>query len=76
MVLTKVMNDLKPSKTTKNNQHENLIDSSKVFVLGFQKHVGIRFRIRDADLKQKTRPVTRTQKSEAIIKYIPRNFRQ
>ena len=39
MVLTKVKNDLKPSKTTKNNQYENLIDSSKVFVLGFQKHV-------------------------------------
>ena len=30
-----IQNDIKPSKTTKNNQSKNLIDSSKVSVVGF-----------------------------------------
>ena len=46
-------NNLKSSKTTKNNQYKNLIDSSKLFVLGFQTQVGTRFRTRDVDLKTK-----------------------
>ena len=43
---------------TKNNQCKNLIDLSKVFVLGFRMQVETCFRTRDADLKTKTRPVT------------------
>ena len=39
-----ILNDLKPSKTTKNNQCENLTDLSKVFVLGFRMQVGTCFR--------------------------------
>ena len=42
---------MKPSKTTKNNQSKNLIDPSKVFILGFWVQVGIQFRMRDANLK-------------------------
>ena len=39
-----ILNDLKPSKTTKNNQCENLTDLSKVFILGFRMQVGTCFR--------------------------------
>ena len=45
---------------TKNNQCKNLIDLSKVFILGFRMQFGAYFRARDVDLKTKTRPVTRT----------------
>ena len=46
-------NNLKPSTTTKNKQFKNLIDSSKVFFLGFQTEIGTRFSTKDADLKTK-----------------------
>ena len=39
-----ILNDLKPSKTTKTNQCENVTDLSKVFVLGFRMQVGTCFR--------------------------------
>ena len=42
--------NLKPSKTTKYNQHKNLTDSPKVFVLGFRTLVWTWFSTRDADL--------------------------
>ena len=64
-------NDLKPSKTTKNNQCKNLCDLSKVFVVGFPMQVGTCFRLRDADLNTKTRPVTRTLKPDVFIKSRP-----
>ena len=66
-----VLNDLKPSETTKNNQCKNLIDLSKVFVLGFRMQVGTCFRTTDADLKTKTRPVTRALKPEAVMQSRP-----
>ena len=62
---------MKPSKTTKNNQFKNLIDLSKVFVLGFRMQVGTCFRVRDADLKAKTRPVTQTLKPDAVTQSRP-----
>ena len=45
---------------TKNNQSKNLIDSSKVFVLGFGTQVRTWFRTRDGDCEKnkKMRPVT------------------
>ena len=69
--LKRSKNDLKPSKTTKNNQCKNLCDLSKVFVLGFPMQVGTCFRVRDADLKTKTRPVTRTLKPDVVIQSRP-----
>ena len=56
---------------TKNNQYKNLIESSKVFVLGFQMEVGTRFITRDADLKQKGKGVTQTLKLDPIIQFKP-----
>ena len=57
---------MKPSKTTQNNQCENLIDLSKVPVLVFRMQVGTCFRPRDAELKTKTRPLTRTLKPDDL----------
>ena len=75
-VLTKVRNDLKrsktdlkSSKTIKNNQNKNLIDSPKVFVLDFRTQVGTRLKTKDADLKTKTRSVTRTLKPYTTIQF-------
>ena len=62
---------MKPSKMTKNNQCKNLIDLSKVYVLGFRMQVGACFRTRDADLKTKTRPVTPTLKPDTVIQSRP-----
>ena len=56
---------------TKNNQRKNLIELSKVYVLGFQMQVGACFRARDADLKTKTRPVTRTLKPDVVMQSRP-----
>ena len=56
---------------TKNNQCKNSIDLSKLFVLGFQMQVGTCFRARDADLKTKTRPMTRTLKPDVVIQSRP-----
>ena len=62
---------MKPSKTTKNNRFKNLIDLSKLFVLGFRIQVGTCFRVREADLKTKTRPVTQTLKPHAVTQSRP-----
>ena len=56
---------------TKNNQCKNVIDLSMVFVLGFRMQVGTCFMTRNADLKTKTRPVTRTMKPDVVIQYRP-----
>ena len=44
---------MEQSKTTKNNQSENSIVWSKVFVLVSRKQVGTQFRTKDANLKTK-----------------------
>ena len=45
---------------TKNNQSKNLIDSSKVFILGLQMQTRTQFRASDANLKTKNRSMTQT----------------
>ena len=42
---------MKSSKTTKNNQFKNLIDSSKLFASGSEMQVETQFKTRDANLK-------------------------
>ena len=56
---------------TKNNQCKNVIDLSKVFVLGFRMQVGTCIMTRNADLKTKTRPVTQTMKHDVVIQSRP-----
>ena len=56
---------------SKNNQCKSLIDLSKVFVLGFQMQVGNCFRMRVANLKTKTGPMTQTLKPDAVIQSRP-----
>ena len=62
---------MKLSETVKNNQCKNLIDLSKLFVLGFRVQFETCFRTRDADLKTKAGPATRTLKPDAVIQSTP-----
>ena len=68
------LHDLKLSKTTKNNEYKNLIDTSKVFVLDFRTQVGGMDSVH-VNLKTKNRPVSQTLKPDAVIQSRPRTFR-